>query len=245
MSSGTYTALSGALVRERLMDTISHNLANNQTVGFKKGQAVFKTVLEQASNGRTIERLNLAEIEEGFTDFSQGTLMPTQIATHLGIDGPGFFKVQDEAGNLYYTRQGNMRLDDQGRMINSQGMLLLGEDQRPIVLPDPEVTISQNGTVLLADGQTRRIPLYTFEDMSVLQRNGGNLFQVENGREDQLEVRVADPEILQAHLENANINLMEEMSRMVEATRVFEACQKMLKTYHALAEKANQLGTLS
>ena len=114
MNRGTYVALSGALVRQQMMDTISHNLANNQTVGFKKGQAVFKIMLEQAQTGEALERVNLADIEEGFTDFSQGTLSPSGVPTHMAIQGEGFFKVQDDAGNIFYTRQGSMRSEQPG-----------------------------------------------------------------------------------------------------------------------------------
>ncbi len=244
MNRGTYVALSGALVRQQMMDTISHNLANNQTVGFKKGQSVFKTMLERAQTGEVLERVNLAEIEQGFTDFSQGTLSPSGVPTHIAIQGEGFFKVQDDAGNNYYTRQGNLRLDSEGQLINSQGMALLGEDGRPITLTGPDVTIAENGTILMEDGQRAKIPLYTFDDSSVLTRQGGGQFTIPREEERQLEVMVSDPHIFQGHLEGSNVNLMQEMSHMVESTRVFEACQKMLKTYHSLAGEANKLGTL-
>ncbi|MGE4543808.1 MAG: flagellar hook-basal body protein [Pedobacter sp.] len=244
MNRGTYVALSGALVRQQMMDTISHNLANNQTVGFKKGQAVFKIMLEQAQNGQVLERVNLADIEEGFTDFSQGTLSPSGVPTHMAIQGEGFFKVQDNAGNIYYTRQGSMRLDSEGQLINQQGMVLLGDDRKPITLSSPDITITEDGTVKTEDGQTTKIPLYTFDDTSVLTRQGGGQFTVPTGEERRLEVLVTDPHIFQGQLEGSNVNLMQEMSHMVESTRVFEACQKMLKTYHSLAGEANKLGTL-
>jgi flagellar basal body rod protein FlgG len=244
MNRGTYVALSGALVRQQMMDTISHNLANNQTVGFKKGQAVFKIMLEQAQNGQVLERVNLADIEEGFTDFSQGTLSPSGVPTHMAIQGEGFFKVQDDAGNIYYTRQGSMRLDSEGQLINQQGMVLLGDDRKPITLSSPDITITEDGTVKTGDGQTTKIPLYTFDDTSVLTRQGGGQFTVPTGEERRLEVLVTNPHIFQGQLEGSNVNLMQEMSHMVESTRVFEACQKMLKTYHSLAGEANKLGTL-
>lgn len=244
MNRGTYVALSGTLVRQQMMDTISNNLANNGTVGFKKGQAVFKIMLEKARSGQTLERVNLAQIEEGFTDFSQGTLNPSGVPTHLGIQGEGFFKVRDAGDNIYYTRQGGMRLDSEGQMINAQGMALLDEDDRPIILPRPDVTITEDGTVLLDDGQKIKIPLYTFEDKSVLQRQGGGQFSVPAGQERQLEILVDEPHIFQGNLEASNVNLMQEMSQMVESTRIYEACQKMLKTYHSLASEANKLGTL-
>ncbi len=244
MNRGTYVALSGALVRQQMMDTISHNLANNKTVGFKKGQAVFKIMLEQAQTGEVLERVNLADIEEGFTDFSQGTLSPSGVPTHMAIQGEGFFKVQDDAGNIFYTRQGSMRLNSQGEMINQQGMVLLGEDRKPIVVPDPNITLKEDGTILTEDGQAKKIPLYTFDDKSVLTRQGGGQFTVPSGEERQLEVLVTDPHIFQGQLEGSNVNLMQEMSHMVESTRVFEACQKMIKTYHSIAGEANKLGTL-
>ena len=129
-------------------------------------------------------------------------------------------------------------------MINQQGMVLLGEDRKPIVVPDPNITLKEDGTILTEDGQAKKIPLYTFDDKSVLTRQGGGQFTVPSGEERQLEVLVTDPHIFQGQLEGSNVNLMQEMSHMVESTRVFEACQKMIKTYHSIAGEANKLGTL-
>ncbi|PLX84477.1 MAG: flagellar basal-body rod protein FlgF [Desulfuromonas sp.] len=242
MSSGVYGVLSGAKARMQMLDTISDNLSNAQTVGFKKGQAVFEARLEAARSGLAARGVDYARIEEGFTDFTQGALSRTNVPLHLAIDGEGFFKVQDAGGSVFYTRQGNLRLDTGGGLLTADGLQMLDDEGRPIALPRPDVEIDEEGNVFLDDGEMKKIPLYTFDDLSILKRQGGGMFVADPAA---VEQRVAEPRIYRGQLEDANINLMQEMGQMVDSMRVFEACQKMLKTYHDLAGKANELGIVA
>jgi len=244
MSSGKYSALSGALSRMKLLDSISDNLSNNKTVGFKRSQMIFEAKLADAQNLNGNAALSLTSAKEGLTDHGQGPLVRTGVPTHLAIDGEGFFKVQENKDTFCYTRQGSFRLDSLGTLINGAGMKVLGEDGKPIVLANPDVLIDESGNIQLEGGNVKKLPLYVFDDKSVMQRKGGGLFTVSKEDIRAFEQRVAEPRVIQGQVEDSNVNMMQEMGKMIETMRAFEACQKMLKNYDTLAEKSIQLGKI-
>lgn len=241
MSSGKYSALSGMSTRLEQLDAISDNLANLKTTGFKKSGMVFGAVLDQATSDRSGKGINFARSEGTFTDFAQGTLNRTGVPLHLGIDGDGFYKVRDAGGNILFTRQGNMRLDPQGFLLAGHGQQVLGEGDTPIQLTDPVPTVTPDGTMVQADGDSRKLVLHKFADSRQLERVGGGLFRAPAGV---IPEPVADPSIQQGQLEESNVNVMQETGRMMEALRVFEACQKMMQTYSTIGSKIDELGSV-
>lgn len=241
MSSGKYSALSGMSARLEQLDAISDNLANLKTTGFKKSGVVFAAALDQATSDRSGKGINFVRSEGGYTDFAQGTLNRTGVPLHLGVDGDGFYKVRDAGGNILYTRQGNMRLDSQGFLLTGHGQQVLGEGDTPIQLTDPVPTVTPDGTMVQADGDSRKLVLHKFADTRQLERVGGGLFRAPAGVAAEL---VADPSIQQGQLEESNVNVMQETGRMMEALRVFEACQKMMQTYSTIGSKIDELGSV-
>ncbi len=241
MSSGLYSALSAAKSRLAMMDTITENLANVNTAGFKKGQSVFAAVLDGQSATTAAKGINFTKIRGQFSDFSQGTLTQTGMPLDLGINGEGFFKVRDAGGNLYYTRQGNMHRDAQFNLRALNGMQVLGAGDKPINLPGTDFAVDVEGNVALDNGSVENIPIYTFDDKATLERRGGGLFVA---GEDSPAKPVERPQILQGHLEAANVQSMEEVVLMMESLRIFEAGQKAIKTYDTLASKADELGSV-
>lgn len=244
MSSGKYSALSGALSRLKLMDSISDNLANNKTVGFKKSQVAFEARLADARAVRGNQIHSLTEAREGFTDYTQGSLIRTDVKTNVAIDGAGLFKVQDDQGGVHYTRQGNFQVDLEGILTTSEGMKVLGENNRPIVLPSSDVSIDERGRITSEEGEAGQLPVYTFADPTVMERIGGGLFRVSQDDIKNFEQRLPEPVIVQGRIEDSNVNMMQEMGKMMEALRAFEACQKMLKNYGTLDNKAIELGRI-
>ncbi len=241
MSSGLYSAVSGAVARMQMMDTITDNLSNGQTNGFKKGGVAFEALLEQPPVPGKAQGVDYAEIKDGFTDFSQGTLTRTDIPTQFAIEGKGFFKVQDGSGQQYFTREGSLRRDQAGHLVTPEGMAHLGEDNKPLVVPAEGLEIDEQGVAQLPDGTQVKIPLYTFPETSALERVGGGMFKAANPA---TATQVAKPRIYQGYVEDSNVNTMHEMGRMMEALRVFEACQKLMKNYRDLDNKAIDLGTV-
>ena len=242
MSSGIYSAVSGAVSRLQLMDTITDNLSNSQTTGFKKGGVAFSALLEQPQNAKDARGVDFTQLKGGYSDFSQGTLTRTNIPMQLAIEGEGFFKVQNAEGDTFFTRQGDFHRDPEGNLRTSQQMLVLGTDGRPISLPADNVEIDEEGNAKLPDGDTKQIPIYKFAEDGSLKRVGGSLFTSPNPDAAQL---VEKPTIYQGYVEDSNVSTMQEMGAMIDALRQFEACQKVMKTYNELDGKANEIGILA
>ena len=241
MSSGFYSAVSGATSRLQMMDTISDNLSNGRTAGFKKGGVSFAALLEQPLRARDARGIDYVQIKQGFSDLSQGGLTRTDIPLQLAIEGEGFFQVQDDKGQSFFTRQGTLQRDPSGNLLTPQGMKLLGEDGRPLVLPADDVLIDEEGMATLPGGEKLRIPVYTVPDVNTLERIGGGLFRAP---QPSAATMMENPRVFQGYLEESNVNAMQEMVRMMESLRVFEACQKMMKNYSEIGRKASDLGII-
>lgn len=231
MSSGVYNALCGARTRLKMLDTVTHNMANLKTAGFKKGRTVFEESLSKALNH------SQPVLREGFTDFSQGVLTPSGRTFDLAINGEGFFKVQDAEGNSFYTRQSYFNLDTEGYLVTADQLKLVDEGGQP-VSASADAVIEEDGTIRGEAGALGTIPVYSVDDPTALKRHGGSYFALDGGQATMVE----SPSILQGHVEESNVNVMEEMARLVEAQRAFETSQKALKTYSKLGEQAVELG---
>ena len=155
MSSGIYSALSGAKARMEVLDTISHNMANMKTSGFKKGRTVFEAVLSEAQSGNGTTGVNFTKLHEGFSDFSSGLITGTDQPFDMAISGEGFFKVRDEQGNFFYTRQGNFNPNAEGNLVAAGGFKLLDEGCEPIVLEGSTVTIDEDGPIRTASSTSQ------------------------------------------------------------------------------------------
>jgi len=240
MGSGLYSAVSGAMSRLQMMDTISDNLSNGQTAGFKKGGVSFEAILERPRRPEDARGIDYARIKEGFTDFAQGSLTRTGLPLQVAIEGEGFFKVQDRDGQVFFTRQGLLRRDASGNLLTPQGMRLLGEDGRPLVFPSEDVVIDEEGMAAFPEGDKVRIPVYQVADEKKLVRVGGAF---RDGGESPATL-MERPRVFQGYTEDSNVKATEEMVRMMEALRVFEACQKVMKNYSELDGKVIELGVV-
>ena len=241
MSSGKYSALTGTLTRIEMLDTLADNISNFATSGFKKNQAVFESLLNQAQADTRAKGINFATIKKGFTNFEQGTLEKTGSPLHLAIQGEGFFKVESPAGDVLYTRQGLFKRSPEGFITTGDGYRLIGTDRRPIEIATPDVEIDERGIMLSADGEAKRIPIYSFPDDAQLERRGVARFELMT---DHREEEVAEPAIYQGRLEKSNVNMMQEMTVMMNSQRTFEALQKVLMTYSKFGDKANEIGSI-
>ncbi len=238
MSSGVYSALSGAVTRMNMLDTITDNMANIKTAGYKKGASAFEAAFEEARSA--VQGHNFATLKSGFSDFSKGTIVASGSPLHLAIVGEGFFKVRDEAGNFFYTRQGSFSQDPQGNLVTAGNMQVVSPDGAPIAVSGTDVSISEDGTIEMAGGGEAKVPLFTFDDPARLERRGGSVFAL-NGA---VEAPVENPRVMQGHLEESNVNMMREMGLMVETMRAFESSQKAIQAFSKLSEKAIEIGTV-
>jgi flagellar basal body rod protein FlgG len=210
---------------------IANNLANVDTQNFKRrafhaapAQDRFESELQQA--------LPTVVYRED-VDWQPGTARETGNRFNVSIDGPGFFRVQGDDGRAYYTRDGEMRLDQQGRLCTREGRRYLDANQAPITLTDSDggspgdIAISPGG--MIADPRSGQnwgpIGLFKAADRNSLQALGNGLY-ADTGR--QQPQAAATSSLQQGFIEGSNIDSLQELVQMILVQRTFGATQKAL-----------------
>jgi flagellar basal-body rod protein FlgG len=235
------TAILGALHQDRRISVIANNLSNAQTMGFKKDVPIFQDIFFHEQ-----ERLRNQKMEATRTDFSQGELVRTGNDLDLAITGEGFFKVGTPNG-IRYTRAGNLRLDNQGRLVTSGGLPVLGQNGEIILDGQKKISVGEDGTIQTLGAEVNSLPetvgkifLVRFDDSSPLKKEGHALFRVDGPPK---ELEAAEAQIQQGMLETSNVNAVEEMALMIEAYRTFETCMKIIAAGDELTGKTvNEVG---
>jgi flagellar basal-body rod protein FlgF len=221
-------AVTGLFRQERRHELIANNLSNAQTTGFKKDVPVFHKIFSEAFSSYP-----LGEFETSVTSFQQGELQATQNPFDLAIEGEGFFKVKTPQG-IRYTRSGHFRLNREGTLVQDSGYPVLGRTGE-INLRGNQFSVDKDGTFHV-DGSIRdKIALVTFADLKGLRKEGQALFKLESEQE---EKEVSQSQVHQGALELSNINIMEEMIRMIDALRSFQACHKIVQVQDEMDAKA-------
>lgn len=249
MVSGKFSALSGAIAREQSMANIAANLANVNTVGYKKTSVSFESLLEGAKQKEEAKGINYSRVKGNFSDFTPGPITETGNPLDMAIHGDGFFKVQGPEGTLY-TRRGDFVLDQRGNLQTSNGLQVLNQANGPINIPDTamsQISISSLGEISIMGrdgGQSvvGRLGVVTINDTSKLKREADTTFSLQAGGQ---ETALAEPTLAISSLENSNVNMAEEMTLMINSLRTFETYHKVLKSYSDLGQKQDELGTLA
>lgn len=258
MLKGLYTAYTGMVNEQHRMDTLTNNLANSATVGYKKEGATaqsFKDVFayklkdtsETPNLARKIGAMSMGvKIGENYTDYSEGPLKETGNTYDLAISGPGFFQIEftNKAGavSTKYTRDGNFILTQEGYLVTKDGDFVLNNSGDHIKL-DPllEASINEDGTIYQDGSQVARIGITDFDDYNYLEHYGESLFQTVDGAQE----KAATGQIISGYLEHSNVQVVKEMVEMINVSRAYETNQKMIQTYDSSLEiTANQLGKL-
>ena len=112
--------LSGLNAASQALDVVGNNIANSQTVGFKSGSIAFADIFAGSQVGMGVQ---VAGVNQNFSD---GVLGQGSSPLDMGIQGNGFFRLTDEAGRVFYSRNGQFKQDEKGYIINNQGMFLTG-----------------------------------------------------------------------------------------------------------------------
>ncbi|MFZ9594999.1 MAG: flagellar hook-basal body protein [Bdellovibrionia bacterium] len=276
MATGMWTAASGAAAQAQSIDTIANNLANADTTAFKKDAVTFKeylATLEREHPTQDIPRgpIQTRELypldgkDQSFvvmdgthTLHEQGHLRVTQQPLDLALDGPGFLEVSTPMG-IRYTRQGNLKLSSDGRLVTAEGFSVLASpNETPEAALNPSLslparyinladhsralTITEQGEIYDRNDLVAKIHLVEFKNLGKLRKTGGSLFESLDAKNSFAATRTA---IRQGVLETSNVNPVEEMTKLITANRLFEQDLKALKTYgELLGKEANEVGKL-
>lgn len=260
MMRALFTSATGMAAQQLHLDVIANNMANINTVGFKRSRADFQDLLYQTLRPAGTTAARGAQVPSGLnvglgvrpvataTIFTTGTLQKTDNPTDLAIEGDGFFKVLLPDGTVAYTRDGAFKLDVQGRLVTSDGYPLEPE----IIIPQDAqtVTVGKDGTVsVLRAGQSTpdevgQIQLARFVNPSGLQRIGQNLYRPTAASGEPVEGTPGEQgfgTLAQNMLEMSNVQIVDEMVAMIIAQRAYEISAKAIQTSDEMLQIANNL----
>ena len=228
MDALTAAAASGIRARLETLDLLANNLANSSAAGFKADRESYGLYVSQEATDSPdgTSPAILPVIQSRWTDFAQGTLVPTGNSTDLALNGRGFF-VANAANGPLYTRGGSFQVSRTGELQTREGYAVQGSDGKPIQL-DNAMTfqVTPDGTVLQDGQQGSQIAVVDFQDPSVLAKHGGNYFQ--NSAPNALPRPAIQAEIQQGKLEDGSSESAHSAARLVTILRQFEGLQKAM-----------------
>ena len=260
MMRSLWTGATGMVAQQLNIDVISHNLANVNTIGFKKGRAEFEDLMYQNSKiagsitGTAGDQRLPTGIQVGLgvrpttvhKFFSQGDYQNTNNQLDMAIEGAGFFQVEVN-GELLYTRAGAFKLNQDGTVVSANGYVLQPEFTVP---PEAKsIVITENGHIAALDGNSQElaasdIPLYTFINPAGLDARGRNLYAPTEASGDETEGIPGEDNvgtIAQGFLEMSNVEVVDEMVNMIVGQRAYEMNSKSIQTSDQMLQTAVQL----
>lgn len=247
MVSGKYSAVAGAVSREQSIANISANLANVNTTGYKRTGMTFESLLRGENQIRQAKGINYSRVKQNISDLTQGGLRETGNPYDLAITGDGF-KVEGPNGPLY-TRRGDFVVDQLGVLRTTNGQAVLDDGNAQITVPDTEtgkMTVDENGTISLVtpDGngvEVGQVAVVGINDRFLLERETDTTFSLKEGGN---EIPPENFQIVQGSLELSNVNMTEEMTKLINSFRTFETYHKVLEGYSTLGQVQDDLGTI-
>jgi flagellar basal-body rod protein FlgG len=258
MVRSLWTGAAGMIGQQANIDTISNNLANVNTSGFKKMRADFEDLLYQtiktAGTPATEETVVPVGIQMGHgvklaatqRMFSQGALQNTDNVYDMAIQGEGFFRIQMYDGTYAYTRDGAFKVDSDGRLVTSNGYWVLPDIIMPENFLPQTIAVTKDGRVSVKIPDTDdpvdvgRIELYRFPNPVGLTAVGENLFKITNASGDPIPGRPGYEgmgQVIHKFLEMSNVSVVREMVDLIVAQRAYEFNSRTIQT------SDNMLGT--
>ena len=233
MIKGIYQSARSLLAANKNMEKISGNLANLNTVGFKR-EGMFSEILKSAGN---------SEIRSSI-DTSQGDIYETLNPLDLAIVGEGMFTIQTQSG-YEFTRKGNFKISDEGFLVNEQGNKVLGKSGE-INLSEylngeqNDIKISPNGEVKINETPVADLLIVKIDDYE--KRKIGLNFNSTQDIKDM--AQESEFEVKQGYLEESNVNPMIELENMINISKDYETAYKMVNYLDSSLEKTNDLGRI-
>ena len=242
------------------IDVISHNLANVNTIGFKKSRAEFEDLMYQnqriagSVTGTAGDQRIPTGIQVGLgvrpttvhKFFSQGDYQNTSNPLDIAIEGDGFFQV-DVNGEQLYTRAGAFKLNQDGTVVTANGYIL--QPQFTVPVETKSIVVTENGHIAALDSQGQEIaasdvPLYTFINPAGLEARGRNLYVPSEASGDAQEGVPGEQNVgtlAQGFLEMSNVEVVDEMVNMIVGQRAYEMNSKSIQTSDQMLQTAVQL----
>lgn len=252
MFKGFYMATSGMLTQSRILNTISNNMANASTPGYKKDTMATTTFQEElvyrtGNKDKSIytplgtSSAKIRTVDELVTNYGEGTMEFTERDLDVAVTGEGFFEIQANNGNTYYTRNGSFNLDEEGYLTLQHIGRVSGRNGQPIFLGTDDINIDQTGVIRARnDGRILgTLRIVEFQNLTQLQKTDEGMFENTGGAGQD----TTGP-IMQGALERSNVTAMDEMVAMIASQRAFQSASQIAKMYDQLMDRAGNLAQL-
>lgn len=231
MIKAYYTATNGAMSNQNYLDVLSNNMANIQTEGFKKTKAEFSDLLytnirEPEGTNSDLKSGSGSKINKTDVIFTQGAPYLTGAPTDYAITGEGFFAIQFEEENLF-TRGGSFditNIDDE-RYLTYQGGYVLNKEEEPIIIENTDDIVD--------------VGVFAFANNADLAQAGNNLYRIAN--EDAEYALLENAKVLKGYLEASNVEVSEEMVKLIQIQRAFQLNSKIIQTADEIEQTINSL----
>lgn len=225
MENTGYVALSYAIGLERKMDLVANNIANIDTSGYKSSHILFNEYIVRPQRH---DPLSMVNDYGNYRNFDAGTIQVTGNPLDVALEGNGFLAVMTDDGE-YYTRNGNLRLDQQGQLITSGGDPVLDTGGKPIIIPadSGHLTITPEGTISGEQGDIAVLRLVRFDNPQELLAVGHNLYETA-----QPAIPDDTTRVHQGAIEGSNVNAVMEMTNMIEVMRKYQSVARLLQNEH-------------
>lgn len=270
MMKALYTAATGMIAQQSNVDSISNNLSNVNTVGYKQERMEFKSLLYQTIQTKTTSANGAQKpisaqvglgtrVASNTSVYTQGSLMTSESATDFAINGNGFFAVNGADGKTYYTRAGNfvwsVNAENTLTLCTNEGYPVLDSNNQPIKLPAginaEDVIVDESGKLGYTNATgayvdiNQTIGLFQFNNPSGLEKKGMNLLAVTpasgNAMNETTTANLTRSKILQKYLEGSNVQVADEMVNLIVAQRAYQLNSKAITTSDEMLEQANNL----
>lgn len=237
MVNGLESASRSLSLNEKKIGSIVNNLANINSTGYKRELPFEQLIL---NNEEMTVRSNIL-------DFTQGELVQTDNPLDLAISGDAFFVIENNNGDIQFTKNGKFKLSEDGYLVDARGNKVLGENGEVLLQEDfwqknRSINISLDGEIFIGEEYLDRLKIVKIEEKNNLIRTGNNNYRLANGFFDS-----ADPEeyqVAQGYLESSNVNPIVEMEEMIRISKEYESAQKMIQYLDEIMGKANEIGNV-
>jgi flagellar basal-body rod protein FlgG len=260
MMRALWTASTGMMAQQLNVDNISNNMANVNSVAYKKSRMEFKDLLYETMERGLVKDgqgkpVNL-QVGHGVMTaasvkfFTTGNLEATENPYDLAINGSGFFKVLGTEGQEYYTKDGSFKISPDGEnfnLVTSEGYFVQGDNGNVELGSDVnDVIINTSGLISVKreDGtieELGNLSVSTFVNPAGLESIGKNLFITTSASGEPFDTANdgTGGEILQGYLESSNVQVVEEMVKLIQAQRAYEMNSKTIQTADDMLQMAN------
>lgn len=242
MYKGFYNLTSGMLTQQRNLNVVGNNLVNVSTAGFKESRYT-ATTFEDVMYSRVGNKVKVYQDigrqsyiranSANYVNYEQGAPELTDIPLDFAIYGDGFFAIQQDGGDVVYTRAGSFSLDEEGYLCFPGKGRVLDPEGNTIVLNTDKITADHQGNIYAENGGfLGQLGVYTFDDLEQLEYTDEGMLTGAQGE------AMENPFLYWKYLERSNVDMVQQMTEMITCQRALQSAAQVTKMYDEVMGKA-------